>query len=315
MIDYTELKHMDNGMPTREGLMYPILKVAEEKEIWTRSELTKAVIKEINLPKELVELKYSSKYHDSVIESLIGFSLSEDIVSGMLERPTRAHYSITELGKQMSHKYGVNLTSDIVHSLPKYAKYQQAKQHKQGNSESEYIEVDQTKLNQTEIESWFNDQTEILKHQLMEQLMRMDPYRFEFLMVTLLSRMGYKGPNGQSIVTQKSNDNGIDGIIYQDPLGLQKVFVQVKRYETSNSVGRPEIISFSGAIKLKHTDRGVFITTSTFTSGAIEAANSLNITTINGDMLANLMIQYRVGIETVKNYQLFRIDKDMFSGD
>lgn len=141
----------------------------------------------------------------------------------------------------------------------------------------------------------------------------MNPYDFEGLMVKLLSVMGYKGDEGQSMVTQKSNDGGIDGVINQDPLGLSKVYIQVKRYSVNHSVQRPEITSFSGAIQLRHADRGVFITTSTFTSGAVEAARDLNITLVNGEMLTNLMLQYGVGVEVEKQYTVYRIDKDIFS--
>lgn len=89
--------------------------------------------------------------------------------------------------------------------------------------------------------------------------------------------------------------------------------MQVKRYATGNSVGQPEIATFSGSVKLKHMDRGVFITTSTFTAKAYEAAKSLNIVTIDGDMLTNLMIQYRVGVEEAKTYHIYRINKDDFT--
>lgn len=102
-------------------------------------------------------------------------------------------------------------------------------------------------------------------------------------------------------------------MIYQDALGLQKVYLQVKRYAPNNPVGRPEITSFSGAVKLKHTDRGVFITTSSFTTGAEEAAQNLNITTIDGEMLTNLMVQYGVGVEVEKTYHIYRINKDDFA--
>ena len=132
-------------------------------------------------------------------------------------------------------------------------------------------------------------------------------------MVQLLAAMGYKGDEGQSLVTQKSNDGGIDGIINQDPLGLQKVYIQVKRYASQNTVSRPEITSFSGAIKLRHADRGVFITTSSFTSGAEEAARALNITLVNGDMLTNLMLQYHVGVIIQQQYNTYKLDRDAFS--
>ncbi len=124
--------------------------------------------------------------------------------------------------------------------------------------------------------------------------------------------MGYKGTNGQSVVTQKSNDGGIDGIINQDPLGLRTVYVQVKRYSEKNVVGSPEINSFFGALRRKQADRGVFITTSSFTNDARDAAKQLNIALVDGEMLTNLMIQYKVGVQVSQTYELYDIDDDFF---
>lgn len=308
-MNYTELKHTDNGMPTREGFMYPLLEVASQKNTWKKFDLAKEVIKQIELPKELAELRYTSKYHDLVAEVLISFSLSELVVSGLLNRKKQGVYSITEQGKDYLDKYGVNLTRPVVRSLPDYVEYQRQKKYRT-TKKKESVSYSPGKI---EIDDWFQSKKEDIKSQLINQLTQMNPYQFESLMVNLLNKMGYKGPNGQSIVTQKSNDDGIDGVIYQDALGLQKVYLQVKRYAASNSVGQPEVTAFSGAVKLKHMDRGVFITTSTFTAKAYNAAKSLNIITIDGDMLTNLMIQYGVGIEVAETYRVYRINKDDFS--
>lgn len=308
-MDYTELKHSDNGMPTREGFMYPLLEVASQNATWKKHDLVNEVIKQIGLPQELAELHYDSKYHDLVAEIIIGFSLSELVVSGLLKRERQGVYSITSEGREYLDKYGVNLSSTIVQNIPAYIEYQKAKKNK-GKITNH---IDRSEMGELEIDEWFQSKKEETKAQLINQLTQMNPYQFETLMVNLLNRMGYKGPNGQSIVTQKSNDNGIDGVIYQDALGLQKVYLQVKRYATGNSVGQPEIATFSGSVKLKHMDRGVFITTSTFTAKAYEAAKSLNIVTIDGDMLTNLMIQYRVGVEEAKTYHIYRINKDDFT--
>lgn len=311
-MDYTELKHSDNGMPTREGFMYPLLEVASQKTEWQRSELEAEVIKQIKLPKELAELQYTSQYHDLVSETRLGFSLSELVVSGLLHRKRHGVYTITDLGKDYLDKYGVNLTTAVVHSLPAYIKYQQNKREKKQSKKDASEPITNHSIGKVEVDQWFQDQKEDIKGQLLEHLTQVNPYQFEALMVNLLNKIGYKGPNGQSIVTQKSNDQGIDGIIFEDALGLRKVYLQVKRYAPNNAVGQPEITAFSGSVKLKHMDRGVFITTSTFTSKAYEAAKSLNIVTIDGDMLANLMIQQRVGVEEAETYHVFRIDKDYF---
>lgn len=308
-MNYTELRHSDNGMPTREGFMYPLLEVASQNTTWKKHDLVDEVIKQIELPQELAEMRYNSKYHDLVADILISFSLSELVVSGLLKRERQGVYSITSEGREYLDKYGVNLSSSIVQNIPAYVEYQKAKKNKNKSANHD----EQAEMGEIEVDEWFQSKKEETKDQLIKQLTHMNPYQFETLMVTLLNQMGYKGPNGQSIVTQKSNDNGIDGVIYQDALGLQKVYLQVKRYAPNNPVGRPEITSFSGAVKLKHTDRGVFITTSTFTTGAEEAAQNLNITTIDGEMLTNLMVQYRVGVEEAKTYHIYRINKDDFT--
>lgn len=308
-MDYTELKHSDNGMPTREGFMYPLLEVASQNTTWKKRDLVNEVIKQIELPQELAGLRYNSKYHDLVADILISFSLSELAASGLLKRERQGVYSITNEGKKYLEKYGVNLSSAIVQNIPAYIEYQKAKKNK-GKAINH---IDRSEMGELEVDEWFQSKKEETKAQLINQLTQMNPYQFETLMVNLLNRMGYKGPNGQSIVTQKSNDNGIDGVIYQDALGLQKVYLQVKRYATGNSVGQPEIAAFSGSVKLRHMDRGVFITTSTFTAKAYEAAKSLNIVTIDGDMLTNLMIQYGVGVEVEKTYHVYRVNKDDFA--
>lgn len=311
MIDYTTLKHSSDGMPTWDAYLGIILKLATNKPLWTADELKTAAVNELDLPDELRNKKYNSKYMGNVAKNRAGFALSNLKIAGYLHSPKRGEYEITQLGKNAWEKYGLNLTRAVVHEEPLYKQYKTKKvKDKSTNSDaSESIDS----LNKELIQDWFNQKTDELKDQLLAKLTEMNPYAFEGLMVELLNRMGYKGPNGQSIVTQKSNDNGIDGVIYQDALGLQKVYLQVKRYAPNNPVGRPEITSFSGAVKLKHTDRGVFITTSTFTTGAEEAAQNLNITTIDGEMLTNLMVQYRVGVEEAKTYHIYRINKDDFT--
>lgn len=322
MIDYTTLKHSSDGIPTWDALLGVVLKLANEKQKWTTKDITTATVKELNLPDELRE-----KELDSGNEALkrAGFALSALKVAGYLRSDKRAEYEITELGKKAWDKYKLNLSRTVVQNEPLYkahvdevkkAKSEDADNNTDNNIENDVdIDVDepQTLSNENSIQEWFNLKTEETKDHLLAELTKMNPYAFETLMVNLLNRMGYKGSNGQSIVTQKSKDNGIDGVIYQDALGLQKVYLQVKRYAAGNSVGSPEITSFSGAVNLKHMDRGVFITTSTFTSDAYEAAKGLNIVTIDGDALTNLMIQYRVGVEEAKTYYLYRINKDDFT--
>ena len=310
MIDYTTLKHSSDGMPTWDAYLGILLKLAMNKQLWTADAIKTAAVNELNLPDELRNREYNSKSTGNVAKNRAGFALSDLKIAGYLRSPRRGEYEITKLGKDAWKKYGLNLSRAVVHDELLY-KQHQAKLAKIKSDNSDTSET-LVSFNEDLIQDWFNQKVDELKDQLLTKLTQMNPYAFEELMVELLNKMGYKGPNGQSIVTQKSNDNGIDGVIYQDALGLQKVYLQVKRYAPSNPVGRPEIASFSGAVKIKNTDRGVFITTSTFTANAEEAAQSLNITTIDGEMLTNLMVRYGVGVEIEKSFNIYRIDSDAF---
>lgn len=310
MTDYKTLKHSDNGMPTWDAFLGPILQVANTKEKWIGKDLNNAVLAEINLPKELATLRYSSKYHDLVAYNRSGWALSDLKLSGLLESPERSVYKISELGKKILKEHGLNITRELVHSQPAYVEHQKTLKNK--DKVNDVSEEQTFEITEKQISNWFNKQTSDLAEQLLTKLRSTDPYQFEHMMVTLLSNMGYKGTDGQSLVTQKSNDGGIDGIINQDPLGLQTIYVQVKRYAENNVIGSPEIDSFSGALRRKRADRGVFITTSSFTSGARQAAKQLNIALVDGEMLTNLMIQYKVGVQIRQVYELYDIDDDFF---
>ena len=152
-----------------------------------------------------------------------------------------------------------------------------------------------------------------LASDLLDLMSRMDPYRFEQLVVDLLFAMGYGGSRAEAAqVTQKSNDGGIDGIISEDRLGLDVIYVQAKRWQST--VGREPIQSFVGALAGKHANKGVFITTSDFHKNAIDYARGVThkIILINGQRLAELMIEHGVGVSTVRTIAIKRVDSDYF---
>lgn len=314
MIDYTTLKHSSDGMPTWDAYLGIILNEASKKGVFTAAELKQAAVNQVNLPPSLKNLEYSSNSGEkNVAINRAGWALSDLKIAGLLHSPERNQYQITTLGKKILADYGLSLTRNTVHSLPEYKKHKNSLKKKKKKNKTANVAITKTDLSETQIQEWFDDKKDNIQDELLNCLINMNPYKFEALMVQLLAVMGYKGDEGQSLVTQKSNDGGIDGIINQDPLGLQKVYIQVKRYAPQNTVSRPEITSFSGAIKLRHADRGVFITTSSFTSGAEEAARALNVTLVNGDMLTNLMLQYHVGVIIQQQYNTYKLDRDAIS--
>jgi restriction system protein len=150
---------------------------------------------------------------------------------------------------------------------------------------------------------------------LIESMFVMDPYRFEQLVVDLLFSMGYGGSRSEAAqVTKKSNDEGIDGIINEDRLGLDVIYIQAKRYKRESTIGRKDIQSFVGALAGQQANKGVFITTSGFKKTAVEYAKSVpqKVILIDGDRLATLMIEHNIGVSTVRTVELKRIDSDYF---
>ena len=153
-----------------------------------------------------------------------------------------------------------------------------------------------------------------LKHSLLEKVRECHPSFFEKLVVDLLLAMGYGCDDKSGQIIGKSHDGGIDGIISEDKLGLNLIYIQAKRYNGGNSVGRPEIQRFIGA--MQKAEKGVFITTSKFTKEALDFANAesrKHFRLIDGDVLVELMIKHSVGLERIKEYIVFKIDEDYFA--
>lgn len=316
MIDYKTLKHSDNGMPTWDGWYYPLLLVASRKETWKIKDLVQAVLEEVPLPKELSELRYTSKYHDLVAPDRISWAKSDLKIAGFFNSPKRGVYEITDAGRDALKKYGAKLSIDIIHQVPAYIAHQKEIEEKKNNQSKKEVVSELTNLRdltEEQVETWVNDQEAQFKAKLLNKMRSVDPYDFEHMMMELLNAMGYRGTNGRSLVTQKSNDGGIDGIINQDALGLQTISIQVKRYGADNVVGRPEIDAFHGAVDRQQTNSGVFITTSSFTKSARQAAKQFNIALVDGEMLTNLMIQYQVGVQSKKKFELYQIDNEFFT--
>ncbi|WP_308855377.1 restriction endonuclease, partial [uncultured Methanosphaera sp.] len=159
----------------------------------------------------------------------------------------------------------------------------------------------------------YNKINKSLPKKLLKKVQNCDPYFFEKLSLDLLNKMEfYKVKSFKGELTAKSNDGGVDGLIYLDPLSIKPVYFQSKRWKSS--ISRPEMQKFVGALHDKGSNTGIFITTSDFTKGALATAKSSNIRVINGEKLVELMIEYNVGIKT-QEYNIDMIDEDYFKGE
>ena len=159
----------------------------------------------------------------------------------------------------------------------------------------------------------FKEHIDQTKQELLDRILNEDPSFFEQLVVDLLLKMGYGYDKNSGVVTGGSHDNGIDGIISEDKLGLDLIYIQAKRFSPNNKVGRKDLQAFIGA--MGNIQKGVFITTSTYTKEAStfgKQQQQKNIKLIDGDMLAEYMIRYQIGVECVKTFDIYKIDSDYF---
>lgn len=154
-----------------------------------------------------------------------------------------------------------------------------------------------------------------LEHEVLDRALALSPMGFEDLVISLLERMGY-GQAGSVERTSATGDARVDGIISQDPLGLDRIYVEAKRYAVDNVIHRPKIHEFAGALLGKQGDRGVYITTSSFSNGARQEADRINarIELIDGPRLAELLVRYRVGVQVEETVELLRMDEDFYEG-
>ena len=314
--DYTKLKTSSDGVPRYETLIPYILEVIKDKDVVHKKDIQKRVIDFLDIPDEIVNIKYPDYPNDAgILMNRFSFALSDLFKANAVERPKRGFYQLTDEGFQLLDEYGDTLNKAILEKQEPYIKYMEELKFRNENSgvsvsESE-IEISEEK-NLEKVEKIVTSMKNMVAVELLEKVRNSDPMFFEKLVVKLLVVMGYSGKNGHSHVTKPTNDGGIDGIINQDPLGTSTVYIQAKRYNKDNKVGRSAIQSFYGALAAVHADRGVFITTSDYSKGAMEFAKSQGIVLIDGIELTELMIQYGVGVEPIREFSIYRIDNDYF---
>ncbi|MBR3721923.1 MAG: restriction endonuclease [Selenomonadaceae bacterium] len=163
----------------------------------------------------------------------------------------------------------------------------------------------------------FEQINNVLSSQLIDEIMRLTPPEFERLVVKLLLKMGYgNGIVDAGTVTKQSNDGGIDGIIKEDQLGFSNIYIQAKKWDLNQKVGRPELQQFVGALQSEQAQKGLFITTTKFSNSAVEYAKNLlgvKIVLIDGITLTKLMIKHNVGVSIEHTYEIKRLDSDFFT--
>lgn len=293
-------------LPKYHETFLPILETLNSAESLKSREL--AVIVRDNyyshLPGELLKQKTSTGANVLLDRILWGKSYLK--MAKFVSYPKRGLVQITEKGKQILAKGSLSL-HELQHDQDFINHRESVKTEKENNVEIDKVKVENASP-QDLIDSGFSSIEKEVKTELLEKLKELDPYYFEKVILILLKKMGY----GDFIETSKSGDGGIDGIINEDKLGLEKIYTQAKRYN-ENKVREKDIRNFIGAMS-GDTSKGVFITTTTFDDSAIKKAREAHhtIILIDGAKLVDLMHQYNVGVQVKTTYEVKEIDNDFF---
>jgi restriction system protein len=242
--------------------------------------------------------------------------------AGLLDRPKRGLYIITETGKKVAEQKPQVIDREFLMQFPGFVQFAQATGTKKatvsGGNAAEQAE-DATGMGRTPEEligAAYQMLHAALKKEVLDLVKKMDPFRFEQLVLDLLVAMGYGGSREEAAqVTKASNDEGIDGVINEDRLGLDVIYLQAKRWQ--QTVGRKEIQSFVGALAGQQAHKGVFITTSDFADTATAYARKVpqKVILIDGERLADLMIQHNIGVTKSHAYEVKHVDSDYFDQD
>lgn len=302
-----------SATPTWDGFNVPVLEVLSDGVIRSLRDLRRDVADLVGLTSEQrAETLPSGQLR---ADNRIGWAASYLYRVDALDRPSRGQYVITDFGRELLRDHPNGIAEN---DLKRYAKegdeWWLTRSSTSGDG-SDPLVTPASELDPTEqVEQGVARIHEEVASELLSRLMAQDSTFFEEAVVKLLLAMGYGGVGGRGIATARTNDGGIDGVIDQDVLGLSKVYVQAKRYSPGNSVQRPEVQGFVGALSGK-ADGGVFITTSRFTPGSIEWVRTVpaRIILIDGQRLTELMIEYGVGVQVERTYKVVEIDEDFFT--
>lgn len=302
-----------SAMPVWSGFLTPVLEVLTNGQIWRKRDLHTAVEDHVGLTAEQrAEVLPSGRRRT---DNRIGWALSGLYRAGLIDRPARATFVITDAGRALLAAHPAGITEKILKALPEYRDYTPARTGSPNGDTVAATEAADDVVDPLEqIERGVERLHAEVAADLLARLRGQDPAFLEQSVLDVLVAMGYGGTEGRATRIGGSGDGGVDGVIDQDPLGLERIYVQAKRYAADNTVGRPEIQAFVGALHGVGAARGVFITTSAFTSGAREYAQSIGtrIILIDGKRLAELMIRYGVAVQTRQTFTVVEVDEDYF---
>lgn len=294
--------------PKYDEYIKPLLVLLKDNNLYKKSDIYDSMAILFSLSDEdLSEVIPSG--NEKTYTNRIGWALTYLKKALLVESPSRAIFRITKRGLSLLKENPTEINKEYLSRYEEFNVFQTKTRFVVKNNNHNKESNDETSPEES-IGKYHQELKRILISDLLDEIRGMSPMFFEKLVLDLLEKMGY----GKAEGTTYTNDHGIDGIIKSDKLGLDKIYVQAKRYAETTTVGSPDLNAFVGALIGKRGLKGVFITTSSFTRPAIEYAESISerVILIDGVELGRLMFEYNVGLQISNSYTVKKIDRDYF---
>jgi len=294
-----------------QTVMLPLIQHCQDGQEHSISDTVDALAKHFKLTEEERKALLPSGVQE-VFKNRVAWAKSHLKMADLLSNPRRGIYQITARGQEVLAKVPSALNLRFLHQFPEYQAFRAT--HRQRAEEPDEAETNHGATPEEALETAYAKIRDDLAADILQRLKTCSPTFFERLVVEVIVKMGYGGSRqdaGKAI--GKSGDGGIDGMIKEDKLGLDAIYIQAKRWE--NTVGRPEIQKFVGALTGQRARKGLFITTADFSADAQDYVSRIDtkIVLIDGETLAQLMIDHNVGVSTIATYDMKKIDTDYFT--
>jgi len=291
--------------------MLPLLNYARDGNPHKLSDAIESLSNDFGLSRDEREALLPSGTQ-TIIANRIGWARTYMKKACLLSDPKRGYFQITDRGRELLETNPAAVSSKMLRQYDEFNEFQHKSNAKIHQEDEEGEEANYATPEEA-LEYGYQKLTENLADEILHSIMSCSPGFFEQLVVELLVKMGYGGSYKEAAsIVGKSGDGGIDGIIKEDKLGLDAIYIQAKRW--SSSVGRPEIQKFAGALLGQKAHKGIFITTSSFSNDALEYVKNIDakVVLIDGSQLASLMIDNNLGVNTVHVYEIKKVDSDYF---
>lgn len=301
-------------IPDFQSVMRPVLESIQDGMPKQMSDVLEDVCEHFQLAEEEIAKRLPSG-KQTIIKNRVGWSRTYMKKAGLLISPNRGEVQITERGREVLADCPGRIDVKYLKRFPEFVEFHTHTPSNEEPSSSNNTEDERSDTPDEQLQQAYTSLMDSLADELLDTITAASPSFFEKLVVDLMLAMGYGGSRedaGQA--TRYTSDGGIDGIIKEDPLGLDVIYLQAKRY-TEKGVGRPEVQGFAGALDMQRARKGVFITTSKFSADAREYVGLIEkkIVLIDGQELAKLMIQYNLGVGIKETYAVKQIDSDYFN--